>query len=318
MFYSSRRRPGFTLIELLVVIAIIGILMALLLPAIQKVREAANRMRCANNLRQIGIAFHNFHNDFNAFPSGGRRYNAPRTVTSGSPATIPTQEMGWGYQILSYMEQANLWGQTSNIVVRRTPLNFYSCPSKRPPHVFNDIAMIDYAGNGGDTNENDLNPTGALSRLPFPSNAATNANHNKLSTMVRLGGSISDGTSNTLLAGEKFVTVSLYLGSSVSMGGYFRQWGDLNGYYAGWGWDTVRFGRLQPRQDDNSLNYRGRTPQDTTPQITVDFFGSPHPGGFNAVLCDGSIRVIRYSINNPVLRALCNRADGQVINLDDL
>jgi hypothetical protein len=177
--------------------------------------------------------------------------------------------------------------------------------------------MIDYAGNGGDTNENDLNPTGTLARLPFPSNAATNANHNKLSTVVRLG-NISDGTSNTLLAGEKFVTVNLYLGSSVSMGGYFRQWGDLNGWYAGWGWDTIRFGRLQPRQDDNSLNYRGRTPADTTPQITVDFFGSPHPGGFNAVMSDGGMRVIRYGIELPVLRAVTNRQDGAVINLDSL
>lgn len=147
---------GFTLIELLVVIAIIGLLMALLLPAIQRVREAANRMRCGNNLSQIAMAFHNFHNDYNIFPTaggpgccGGRSYvdaagNLQRTAaTNGAVPTgvqiaqAPLQTWGWGYQILPYIEQQPLFntladGPGAN-TVRSTPIPGYFCPSRRRP-----------------------------------------------------------------------------------------------------------------------------------------------------------------------------------------
>jgi prepilin-type N-terminal cleavage/methylation domain-containing protein/prepilin-type processing-associated H-X9-DG protein len=309
--FSRKRSWAFTLIELLVVIAIIAILIGLLLPAVQKIREAAARMKCTNNLKQMGLAFHNFHDSFGAFPSGGRVYYDARLLVGGNPASFPDQYWGWGYQILNYVEQDNLFKTTSNAVARGSFVPIYSCPSKRPPTLFNGLAMIDYAANGGDTNENDPNPTGPISRIPPPP-ATTLSGKISIPT-------ISDGTTNTLLVAEKYVTTSLYTGADpASTGGYGHQWGDLNGYYAGWGWDTIRFGRLQPRQDDNSLNYRGRTPTDQTPQINVDFFGSPHGSGFNAALCDGSVRVIHYSINNTVLRALCNRKDGQVFSQDDL
>jgi prepilin-type N-terminal cleavage/methylation domain-containing protein/prepilin-type processing-associated H-X9-DG protein len=312
MFPLSRlRRHSFTLIELLVVIAIIAVLIGLLLPAVQKVREAANRMKCQNNLKQMGLALHNHHDTYGVFPSGGRVYSDTRTLTAGgTPATIPDQRWGWGYQILNYVEQSNLWNTPTNTVARGTPVPLYSCPTKRPPTIFNGLAMIDYGGNGGDTDENDPNPTGALARIP-PGGTTMN---NRISFS-----SLTDGSSNTLLVGEKFVSTTLYAGAdAASTGGYGHQWGDLNGYYAGWGWDTIRFGRLQPRQDDASLNYRGRTPLDTTPQITVDFFGSPHPGGFNAVLCDGSVRAIHYAIDLTVLKSLCNRSDGRVFSPNDL
>jgi prepilin-type N-terminal cleavage/methylation domain-containing protein len=310
MIPSSRsRRTAFTLIELLVVIAIIAILIGLLVPAVQKVREAANRATCVNNLKQLGLAFHNHHDTYKAFPSGGRRYNDTRLMTNNNPDTYLTQRWGWGYQILPFAEQSNLWREPTLAVARGTPVPLYSCPSRRAPQIFNGLALGDYAGNGGDTNENDPNPTGALSRIPAGGTA--------LSNRINFA-ALRDGTSNILLVGEKYVTISLYLGGSAAeTGGYIRQWGDLNGYYAGWGWDTVRFGRQQPRQDDNLLNYRGRTPADQPPQLPVDFFGSAHTGGFNGVLCDGSVRMISYTINLDIMKALCHRNDGRVVNLTD-
>ena len=245
---THSRRSAFTLIELLVVIAIIAVLIGLLLPAVQKVREAANRAKCQNNLKQMGLAFHNHHDSYGYFPSGGKVYSAARVLSGSSPATLTTQQWGWGYQILSYIEQGSLWNQTSDAQIRRTSVPIYSCPSKRAPVIFNDRALMDYAGNGGSTDENDANPNGPIARIPNTT-AGTTVNNPVNAT------GIPDGTSNTLLIGEKFVSTTLYEGpyDLASTGNYGHQWGDLYGFYAGWGWDTIRFGRLQPRQDDGSL-----------------------------------------------------------------
>src|SRR5262245_42770934 len=102
-------RHGFTLVELLVVIAIIGVLVSLLLPAVQSSREASRRTMCQNNLKQMGLAFHQHHDALQVFPTGGWDWMTPPTYVNGAPATGSAQQAGWGFQILPYIEQTAVW-----------------------------------------------------------------------------------------------------------------------------------------------------------------------------------------------------------------
>ncbi|MCS7168855.1 MAG: DUF1559 domain-containing protein [Gemmatales bacterium] len=341
-----RKPRGFTLIELLVVIAIIGLLMALLLPAIQRVREAANRMRCSNNLSQIAMAFHNFHNDYQIFPTGGgpgccggRSYvdaagNLQRTGGTGGVvptgtqiAQAPFQTWGWGYQILPYIEQDPLFrnpndGPSTN-TVRSTPIPGYFCPSRRRPSVDqNGWAQTDYAGNAGvsgpfvgptgltynsppygDWTQSGMVVRSPIATPPFSTTAVTNVRS------VSLDGGVSDGTSNTVLMVEKYLATTEY-----NRGAWHDDWG----FTEGWDPDTFRrlisngsqidAGQSQPRQDSNV----------TDGCCTIARFGSPHPGSFNVVMADRSIRRIRYSVDLRVLAVAVVRDDGQAFNPQNL
>jgi prepilin-type processing-associated H-X9-DG protein len=284
----------------LVVIAIIGVLIALLLPAVQKVREAANRIRCQNNLKQIGIAFHNHHNNYEYFPTGGWDYSTPPAYDNGTPLTGAQQKAGWGFQILPYIEADNVWrgGQGASdhdrvLTAIGTPGKLFFCPSRRPPQTvtFTDTEYL-----------NNIPP-------PVPSEATTALCDYAASnwegtgvvrryTPVRVA-EITDGTSNTLLVAEKRMNLT-QLGQV--------QEDDGEGYTAGWDPDTMRRTSRQPKPD-----YYGDSTQDGG-----KLFGSSHAGRFNAVFADGSVRSISYSIDRKVFSYLGNKSDGQVIDLNDL
>src|SRR5262245_21226611 len=149
-----RRPRAFTLVELLVVIAIIGVLVALLLPAVQMARESARRMRCANQLKQFGTAIHNYHDNYNSFPIG----HMFRGIFDGDPLDGDGGSgFGWGAAILPYIEQSALYGQfnfslpitdyavSRNLSLAQTHLPLFTCPSDLKPKNFTDGAVIDSA-----------------------------------------------------------------------------------------------------------------------------------------------------------------------------
>ena len=129
----NHHKHGFTLVELLVVIAIIGVLVALLLPAIQSAREAARRSQCKNNLRQIGLAIHNHVSSLRVFPTGGSG-SFPKIenfVANGKPFGTDKQGLGWAYQILPYLEEGAIVGLVTQVQLQAAVLPLYVCPSRR-------------------------------------------------------------------------------------------------------------------------------------------------------------------------------------------
>ena len=369
---SDRPPGGFTLIELLVVIAIIGVLIALLLPAVQKVRESANRVQCSNNLKQIGIAMHSFHDIYGRLPSAGwrdwcdalpptRPPNIPpdqwgqngcwvnytdeagHQVNSwaGSDGTgvpwpaPPKQAAGWGFQILPFIEQQVVQNAANPGIARNTALAVYVCPTRRPVTKLGGghstavgSGPLDYAAPyfGPESRDRDAvaNSPGSLwgvivwSEPPVLTSAANNRPGAR-DNAVTLTAGIPDGTSTTLVLGEKWLRPDEYTGGA---------WNDDHEIMSSLDQDGLRVGDQPPVRDttgdvgpddNNPCCDWWRDPDDRRPSPRLGSrFGGAHSGGMNSLFADGSVRTVRWSITQPVFAALCNRQDGVAVNWEQV
>jgi prepilin-type N-terminal cleavage/methylation domain-containing protein/prepilin-type processing-associated H-X9-DG protein len=384
---------AFTLIELLVVIAIIGVLIALLLPAVQKVREAASRTQCANNLKQIGLAIHNFHDTYGVFPNqGGQSWTGIAYDQSGTPLGYKYQTAGWLYQILPFIEQDNLWKLSDALPVgsnpltgcvnyvwivdpqgnvgpdglagprgswyinnnytagganvtgpaRSTPVNVYHCPSRRSPQLFNNPSnagdinnRCDYGGVAPGQVPMRRNSAGLIEEDTFGliwgwSSTEPQGTYGQDHGVIARGNewngalvkhtfaSVKDGTSNTMMIGEKFIASDLYITGNGA---------DDTGPFEGTDADIMRSSAtlqtMGPSGTWGAVPPANPARDKPTSQLNngdswtaMMQFGSAHPAGINAVFADGSVHNVKYGIDPDVFNALGNIDDGTNMHSD--
>ncbi len=297
---TIQRRPAFTLIELLVVIAIIGILIALLLAAVQNVRNAASRLACQNNIKQIALAMHNYHDTRQQLPIGHRSF----ANKEARPFT------GWAYELLPYIEQGNIYNEAE------PAFKVSLIPFVNPPHKH--IATVvkiytcpnDYRISTAQVSKRTNNTIAFTSYLGV-SGKDYKSKEGVLIQDQRFNiSSITDGTTNTLLLGERPPSHDFQFGWwYAGVGQQLSGSGDL---ILG-----VREQNLQPIVSGSTCGpgaYPFRSSRFDDP-CGMFHFWSPHPGGANFALADGSVRFISYSAND-LMPALATRAGGEVVSLD--
>jgi prepilin-type N-terminal cleavage/methylation domain-containing protein/prepilin-type processing-associated H-X9-DG protein len=301
------RRKAFTLIELLVVIAIIAILVGLLVPAVQKVREAANRMSCTNNLKQIGLAAHNYH-DTSLYLIPG--FIGDNSETANGDNTWAT----WGALLLPYIEQTavlNLWDQSRLVSTQppgayQTQIKIYVCPSRPSPVLSTgDFAnpggsLTDYAACFG-TAAQYIGSNGAIvPALPVVSFDAKGPLLVKWTHQVRIT-DVTDGTSNTVMFGEKSIRPNSLRGKN-----------EDRSVFSG----VRNTHRRMMGQAPDGTQRPLLPPNNQTIPNANNSFGGPHPGLTNFVFVDGSVRGVKNSAGIPTLTALATRAGGEVAGED--
>jgi prepilin-type N-terminal cleavage/methylation domain-containing protein/prepilin-type processing-associated H-X9-DG protein len=307
-----RGAPGFTLIEVLVVISIVGLLIALLLPAVQQAREAARRLQCANNLKQIGLAMHNYHDAVGTLPPG--YVSAVQPGGQNYPERGPG--WGWGAMILPRLEQAPLFNainfgrqiaDAASATARSSVIGTYLCPSSTPVGpvrvtgdesqavtLVADLAASQYIASAGQ---------GEVEELPGNNNGLLYRNSRIAFRDV------TDGLSQTLLAGER----SRNLADATWVGAV------PSGYVC-----TNPTWPVRDCATSNVMVMANTGPWPDEPWVNVpnhrgskaDDFWSLHPGGCNFLMGDGSVRFIKETVNPMVFSALASRAGGEVVSSD--
>jgi prepilin-type N-terminal cleavage/methylation domain-containing protein/prepilin-type processing-associated H-X9-DG protein len=300
-------RGGFTLVELLVVIAIIGILIGLLLPAVQKVRDAANRVKCQNRLKQLGIAVHNVQSTYEVLPPAGANPDYTSTQNAWSPVKRPGPYQGVVggtalFFLLPYVEQDALYRSANktvpNLIGKIVPE--FQCPNEPQPASpsfgpgytsawSSALAYSNYAVNFyvfGDS------PSGGV---PFNNGSWTSANYEGAAVIPK---TIPDGTSNTVMLGERY---GGQCGSAACL------WADANG-----GW-TPSFCVTTATNYPNCGMFQT---QPTAAVCNTSLANSPHRGGMNICLADGSVRFLSDSVSSTTWAQACDPRDGVPLGAD--
>lgn len=350
---SRRCRPGsgFTLVELLVVIAIIGILVGLLLPAVQAAREAARRMQCSNNLKQIGLAFLNHESTYKYLPKGpydgdpnlpGMVYNEPiGAYESGTTCCNAAHPNGWTqwFHILPYIEQGNVYAQArfdlppihsgrpadynGENTVARSLISTYYCPSRRAPTGYGSalIGRCDYAGCAGfyqgEVHEN-------FGDIPAPPlGLSPRRNERTPENFGNVGGRRGYLTWSAQGAKRRMAEVTDGTSNSVMVAEKClpptrlgSDGGDNERWNnAGWDEDVIRW-HFPPKSDlDKTIMVTGTAsaPNNGTSTVWRRYFGSSHPGGLNVTFGDGSVRFISFTIDANAWMHACIIDDGQAV-----
>jgi prepilin-type N-terminal cleavage/methylation domain-containing protein len=346
--FKSCAKRAFTLVELLVVIAIIGVLIALLLPAVQSAREAGRRTQCVNNLKQIGQAFHNYVATKNFLPTGGmcswagqgNNHNFCGLTGDSSPWYVPGRlpdaqnlPVGWAFQILPFIEEGNVQFEPDWEKVKQMTFPFYFCPSRRgPTQCKKDTApgfmygLMDYAAATPSKTSDDfaaayefwvgsggpggVDPPGSGPDFVRVTNRMFLGMVIRTQACSQIGfNDVKDGLSKTLLVSEKFLPLDSYDGEGPYFDGQLRTFeGDDRGWSDGWDFDIIRSTGVPPSKD-----YAKPAADYNTSQMAKEciMFGSAHSAGIQAVFGDGSVHTISYDIDRDVFNKLGNRVDGQ-------